>query len=605
MNKADWKTLSLGKVLTFQRGFDITKDEQREGPYFVISSSGPKSTHLDFKVEGPGVIIGRKGSLGTVFFSASDFWPHDTTLWVKDFHGNDPRFAFYFLQTMGFERLDAGASNPSLNRNHIHTLPVYWPTVSIQKQIASILSSYDELIENCHRRIQILEEMARALYREWFIEFRFPGHEAMARVASPLGDIPEGWEVKPVSESFVILGGGTPSRAESSFWDEGAIQWYSPSDLTGAGTMFIEDSGDHITDRGLAGSSAKLFPARSVMLTSRATIGAIAINTYEASTNQGFITCLPNNRVPLVFLYHWLKDNVPTFQRMASGATFKEISRGVFKTIDFLLPPEIIVSKFEALASPMTDQILAAQRQVRNLRQSRDLLLPRLLSGEIELVTVEAEATPSSNIIPFPVKADVKSKREAPDEFKEAVLIAEVVRRFSSPQYPLGRMRYNKFSYLAHRKVEDDVQRHYLKQAAGPYSPWAKYQGPEGIAIRSGYIVFVKVWQYEGFLPGPKIGEIDQYLSHYPSCGALDWVAENFRYKKKDELELLTTVDFAVMDLQQSNQPVSAGNVRQVIAANPKWAPKLDRSVFSDENISKALGELGNWFPVLYGAQVA
>src|SRR5690242_13655915 len=139
----EWQTLPLGEALTFQRGFDITKAQQADGPYAVISSSGPTSMHAEFKVRGTGVVIGRKGSLGTVFYSQKDFWPHDTTLWVKDFHGNDPRFAYYFLQTMGFERLDAGASNPSLNRNHIHTIPVRWPSLAAQQRIVGILSAYD------------------------------------------------------------------------------------------------------------------------------------------------------------------------------------------------------------------------------------------------------------------------------------------------------------------------------------------------------------------------------------------------------------------------------------------------------------------------------
>src|SRR5205814_3372868 len=95
----------------------------------------------------------------------------------------------------GFERLDVGASNPSLNRNHIHTIPVHWPLLPVQRRIAGILSAYDELMENSQRRIRILEAMARALYREWFVHFRFPGHDKLPRVASPLGDIPKGWEI--------------------------------------------------------------------------------------------------------------------------------------------------------------------------------------------------------------------------------------------------------------------------------------------------------------------------------------------------------------------------------------------------------------------------
>ena len=144
----------------------------------------------------------------------------------------------------------------------------------------------------------------------------------------------------------------------------------------------MDDSRDHITELGLAESSARLFPADSVMLTSRATIGAIAINTHEACTNQGFITCLPNNCVSLNFLFHWLTENVPKFQRLASGATFKEISRGVFKTIEFLQPPSNLVQCFEDIAAPMAQQSLTLQRQINNLRRTRDLLLPRLLSDD-------------------------------------------------------------------------------------------------------------------------------------------------------------------------------------------------------------------------------
>src|SRR2546430_6393224 len=147
-----WPRVSLGDVLTFQRGFDITKDQQVPGPYPVFSSSGAHSTHNEFMVRGPGVIIGRKGSLGTVFYSDTDYWPHDTALWVKDFHNNSAKFAFYFLQTMNFQRYDAGASNPTLNRNHIHSLIVAWPPLPVQISIANTLAPFDDLIETNARR---------------------------------------------------------------------------------------------------------------------------------------------------------------------------------------------------------------------------------------------------------------------------------------------------------------------------------------------------------------------------------------------------------------------------------------------------------------------
>ena len=304
----------------------------------------------------------------------------------EDFDG---RFLMYALLTPDAQsqmKLSAaGAAQPKLGIYKVNEIKIPGPPNLLQKRIAGILSAYDELMENSQRRIRILEAMSRGLYREWFVHFLFPGHEKVPLIASPLGDIPKGWEVKTVADSFEISGGGTPSRKEPEYWEGGTIQWFVPSDLTGAGTMFMDDSTDHITECGLAESSARLFSARSVMLTSRATIGAIAINTHEACTNQGFITCIPNERVPLHFLFYWVTENVPTFQRLASGATFKEISRGVFKTIEFIQPPAKLVRRFEGSVIPMAEQILTLQRQIQNLRRTRDLLLPRLLSGQIEL----------------------------------------------------------------------------------------------------------------------------------------------------------------------------------------------------------------------------
>ena len=173
----DLKQKRLGAVITLQRGHDITKADQQPGSYPVISSGGPASYHAEYKYEGPGVVIGRKGSLGGVYWSEGPYWPHDTTLWVKDFQGNDPKFIYYFLHTLNLERFDVGASNPTLNRNHLHLMDVRVPSRSAQELIANTLSTFDDLIENNRRRIEILEEMARLLYREWFVHFRFPGHE--------------------------------------------------------------------------------------------------------------------------------------------------------------------------------------------------------------------------------------------------------------------------------------------------------------------------------------------------------------------------------------------------------------------------------------------
>jgi type I restriction enzyme S subunit len=203
---AGWRTATLFDLVALQRGFDITKAQQRPGQVPVVSSSGVSSYHDEAKAPGPGVVIGRKGTLGTVFFLGEPFWPHDTTLWVTDFKGNDPKFAFYFLKTMGLQQFDVGAANPTLNRNHIHGLPIRIPPVSVQHRIAGVLSAYDDLIENNTRRIKILEEMARSLYREWFVEFRYPGSKSVPRDESTLGPLPRGWRARRLAVTAGLRG---------------------------------------------------------------------------------------------------------------------------------------------------------------------------------------------------------------------------------------------------------------------------------------------------------------------------------------------------------------------------------------------------------------
>ncbi len=334
------------------------------------------------------IVYGRRGDIGrqALISTRENGWLCGTGC-IRITLGNGPvdsTFLHYYLRDENvisyISNQAVGATMPNLNTKILRSIPVRHPDLPTQRRIAGILSAYDDLIENNLRRIRILEEMAQSLYREWFVHFRYPGHESVPLVDSPLGPIPEGWEVKEVDESFEITGGGTPSKKVDEYWDEGTIQWYSPRDLTAKGTMFMECSADQITELGLKKSSAKMFPANSVMLTSRATIGAISINTVPACTNQGFITCLPNEEVPQYFLYQWLTANVETFISHASGATFKEISKGVFRKLNFLQPAQDLVSRYEVTVTPIADQLLNLQRRNRALRQTRDLLLPKLLA---------------------------------------------------------------------------------------------------------------------------------------------------------------------------------------------------------------------------------
>lgn len=150
-----WVETTIGHQVLLQRGFDITKAQQREGDIPVVSSGGIKSYHDTAMVHGPGVVMGRKGTLGKVFYLGQDFWPHDTTLWVKDFKGNDPRFVFHFFTGLDVSGFDSGTANPALNRNQIHPLPVCWPPVHMQKELAAQL---DTLSAEAQRLSRIYEQ---------------------------------------------------------------------------------------------------------------------------------------------------------------------------------------------------------------------------------------------------------------------------------------------------------------------------------------------------------------------------------------------------------------------------------------------------------------
>jgi type I restriction enzyme S subunit len=385
-----WKETIFDNVLRLNRGFDLPNQTIEEGPYPVVASTSIKAYHKDFKVEGPGVVTGRSGSLGTVQYLPGRFWPLNTSLYVKDFKGNNERFIAYFLQTMRLENFNSGAGVPTLNQNHLHKLSVKIPPLPTQRKIAAILTAYDDLIETNKRRIALLEKMAEELYREWFVRMRFPGHQNTRFVKG----VPEGWEMRKIEKAFDFTGGGTPSKIVSSYWNNGTVNWFTPSDITGASGIFLSESEDRCSDEGLARSSAKLFPPYSVMMTSRATIGAIGINTTPACTNQGFITCIPNERYPLPYLYQWLKLAKPHFDVLSGGATFPELTKGTFKKLEIMTPSEEVIEKFTKLSTPIFMSIESLLKQNEILTKTRDLLLPRLISGKLSIENLDIQFPP-------------------------------------------------------------------------------------------------------------------------------------------------------------------------------------------------------------------
>jgi len=295
----------------------------------------------------------------------------------------DSIYLFYLLGTKSFNYffhvIATGSAQPCLFLGTLNKIKVTLPALSKQKRIASILSAYDNLIENNNKRIKILEQMAENLYKEWFVRFRFPGHET-----TPFENgIPKGWKLKHVSEIGDIIGGGTPSTDNEEYWN-GNIPWLSPADLTDYQGVYIDKGANNITELGLAKSSAKMMPKDTVLLSSRAPIGYVALAKNDICTNQGFKSIVCNQSIMKPsYLYLYFKLNKSYLQSFASGATFPELSGSMVKKLKVLVPDISLLEKFDTFAKKLFEKTDVLLTQNQNLIKQRDLLLPRLMSGKL------------------------------------------------------------------------------------------------------------------------------------------------------------------------------------------------------------------------------
>ncbi len=402
MNDVVWQTVPFEQLVEFhdRRRIPLSKRERadRSGPFPYYGAQGIIDWLDDFIFDGRYLLIAEDGEnlnsrkQPVAFVADGRFWVNNHAHVVKAIDGlADDDFLRAYVEFHPLNGLITGAAQPKLSQSNLKRLQVAAPPYPVQARIGSVIRALDDLIDNNRRRIEILEEMARLLYREWFVHFRFPGHEDVELIDSELGPIPEGWEVSPTGDVFDSVGGGTPSKKEPSYWDNGDIDWFTPSDLTKSGTAFMFRSEDRINGLGLKKSSAKLFPAGSVMMTSRATVGVVAIAACEASTNQGFITCVPNDRVSSEYLYLWLQSQVKSFLQLAGGATFKELRKSDFRDYKLAVPPEALMAKFGQMVRSQFDLVANLIQQNEILREARDLLLPRLVSGELDVTELELD----------------------------------------------------------------------------------------------------------------------------------------------------------------------------------------------------------------------
>jgi type I restriction enzyme S subunit len=380
-----WREVTLGEFVALQRGHDLTETERRGGHVPVMGSAGQNGFHDTALAKGPGIVVGRSGaSFGQVHFSAVDYWPHNTALYVTDFKGNDERFAFYFLKAIDFSGYNSGSAQPSLNRNFIYSIPVRIPPLAEQKAIAAVLGALDDKIELNRRMNATLEAMARALFQSWFVDFdlvrakldgRQPPNLDPATAAlfpdsfqdSELGHIPKGWEVRTLGE-VIELAYGKPLKAEDRktgpicvYGANGPVGWHDEKLVSGPGIVV-----------GRKGNPGVVTWAHG--------------DFYPIDTT--FYVEPKGDCRSLYFLFYALSNH--DLANLSADSAVPGLNRNHAYMSKQVIPPASLLEAFDKQAAPIFDAIHANETQSRTLATLRDTLLPKLLSGDINISNLKS-----------------------------------------------------------------------------------------------------------------------------------------------------------------------------------------------------------------------
>lgn len=325
-----------------------------------------------------------------------------------------PLFLFYYFNSpLGKHAIGTilrQVAVSGITGSDLSALEVSIPKLSTQSRIAEILGAIDDKIDLNRKQATNLESTARTLFRSWFVDFHPVRHKAAGGqstlpreiadqfpdsfVESPIGNIPTGWPLSAVERLATIAGGGTPSTKEPDFWD-GDNFWATPKDLAKLTAPILLTTERSITDSGLNHLSCGLLPKGTVLMSSRAPIGYIAIAAAPMAVNQGIIAMIPDKGVAASYLFLWCQSSQEQILARANGSTFQEISKKNFRSIPVSVPPSAIRDAFDRLVEPIFQQLENLTVSVRSLTESRDELLPRLMSGEID---VEGETLRSVDI---------------------------------------------------------------------------------------------------------------------------------------------------------------------------------------------------------------
>lgn len=290
----------------------------------------------------------------------------------------DQSFAYYYLKTneLYIKSFATGSTTTTITKKAVRNLDIVLPPIDVQRKIVDTIQKYQTLIENNKRRIQLLEDSARQLYKEWFVRFRFPGHEHVKIIDG----VPEGWINTTADQAMNILSGGTPKTSVPDYWD-GEIGFFTPKDATD--TVYVSTTEKTITALGLEKCASNLYPKNTLFITARGTVGNLNLAQKPMAMNQSCYALVGIEPISQFYLYFAMQAGIQQVKSRAVGAVFDAIIKDTFRAIPFLTPPNALIDEFTDYVQPILAQIDILMVSTERLVQARDLLLPKLMSGEI------------------------------------------------------------------------------------------------------------------------------------------------------------------------------------------------------------------------------
>ncbi|EMK6841534.1 TPA: restriction endonuclease subunit S [Vibrio cholerae] len=373
----NWQVKTLGEYLSLQRGYDLTAEQRTKGNIPVMGAGGQNGTHGVSKASGPGVIVGRSGSsYGQVYLSEGDFWPHNTSMFVTDFKGNDEYFTYYLLKNLDFDRLNSGSAQPSLNRNFIYPVKVRVPKPNEQTKISAVLRAIDQKIELNNRINAELEAMAKTLYDYWFVQFDFPDVNGKPYKASGgkmvyndtlKREVPDGWEAVSVAQLVDIRTG----KEDANFATEnGEYHFFTCGEASLRCDNYV-------------------FNGQAVLLAGN---GSFLVKKFEGKFNayQRTYVLMPRDELLFAPLYFAVNNRVTALTSGSRGSIVKFITKGDIEDIYVPLPKDRDLTFSKILSKNMNESSRLYEQNLE-LIKLRDWLLPMLMNGQ---VTVKPSTEP-------------------------------------------------------------------------------------------------------------------------------------------------------------------------------------------------------------------